>query len=119
MGVRRRADVWRPHFLCPNCNSVGECKDCKPPPIKHDPITHRVNRLVFHHDQQAHPVIYVSFNYRVNSLGFTASTVIEKAAASGKASLNAGLYDMQSALRWVQRNIEAFGGDKNKVTGTS
>ena len=66
---------------------------------------------------QTFPVIYVSFNYRLNSFGFTASSIIEEAAASGKASLNAGLYDMQSALLWVQRNIGAFGGDKNKVTG--
>ena len=61
------------------------------------------------------PVIYVSLNYRVNALGFLASKEMEAAANAGSATLNAGLYDIRLALRWVQENIGQFGGDKNKV----
>uniref|UniRef100_A0A182WL95 Carboxylesterase type B domain-containing protein n=1 Tax=Anopheles minimus TaxID=112268 RepID=A0A182WL95_9DIPT len=56
-----------------------------------------------------HPVIVVTIAYRLGAFGFL-STGDE--AASG----NFGLKDQQLALRWVQRNIEAFGGDPQLVT---
>ncbi|KAF8313064.1 alpha/beta-hydrolase [Clavulina sp. PMI_390] len=62
------------------------------------------------------PVIYVSFNYRLNSFGFLASSEVATAASHGTASLNVGLYDIQAAFQWVQTNIAAFGGDPKKVT---
>lgn len=69
--------------------------------------------------QKGTPVIIVSFNYRLGPMGFLASSDLEDlAAANGEAALNAGFRDMQAALLWVQRNIEAFGGDRDKVTGT-
>ncbi|KAK0462856.1 extracellular triacylglycerol lipase precursor [Desarmillaria tabescens] len=57
---------------------------------------------------RATPVIYVNFNYRLGPLGFPQATDREK--------LNLGLKDQLAALEWVQHNIGAFGGDKNKVT---
>ena len=60
-------------------------------------------------------MIYVSFNYRVNAFGFIASTEVAAAAKNGTATLNAGLYDQQAALLWVQQNIDNFGGDHAKV----
>ncbi|KAF8188779.1 carotenoid ester lipase precursor [Mycena galopus ATCC 62051] len=57
------------------------------------------------------PVVYVSLNYRLNSLGFLASKEV-KAAGLG----NLGLQDQREALRWVQRYITEFGGDPVKVT---
>jgi len=54
-------------------------------------------------------------NYRVNALGFMASNQMEAAAKAGHAILNAGLYDIQLALLWVQENIGCFGGDPDKV----
>uniref|UniRef100_A0A1Y9HE21 Carboxylic ester hydrolase n=1 Tax=Anopheles funestus TaxID=62324 RepID=A0A1Y9HE21_ANOFN len=56
-----------------------------------------------------HPVILVTIAYRLGAFGFL-STGDE--AASG----NFGLKDQRLALRWVQRNIEAFGGDPQLVT---
>jgi carboxylesterase type B len=57
------------------------------------------------------PIIYVSFNYRVSGFGFLAGSEL---VGSGNANL--GLYDQRLALRWIQENIEAFGGNKSRVT---
>jgi para-nitrobenzyl esterase len=54
-------------------------------------------------------VVIVSFNYRLGRFGFFAH------AALGKDG-NWGLMDQIAALKWVQRNIAAFGGDPAKVT---
>ncbi|XP_049802597.1 esterase FE4-like [Schistocerca nitens] len=54
-------------------------------------------------------VIIVTINYRLGLLGFL-STGDEVVPG------NMGLKDQTEALRWVQRNIEAFGGDPQKVT---
>jgi para-nitrobenzyl esterase len=55
-------------------------------------------------------VIYVYAAYRVGIMGFLAE------AALGRHSGDYGLQDQQAALRWVQRNIAAFGGDPHNVT---
>lgn len=54
-------------------------------------------------------VVIVAMNYRLGALGFLSLNI---SAASG----NAGLKDQALALRWVQRNIDKFGGDPNRVT---
>ena len=60
-------------------------------------------------------VVFVSFNYRVGVFGFLAHR--ELSASSGKKSSgNFGLLDQIAALKWVQKNIAAFGGDPNNVT---
>jgi para-nitrobenzyl esterase len=60
-------------------------------------------------------VVVVSFNYRLGVFGFLAHP--ELTAASGHAaSGNYGLMDQIAALRWVRRNIAAFGGDPRNVT---
>ncbi|TFK46123.1 alpha/beta-hydrolase [Heliocybe sulcata] len=56
------------------------------------------------------PVIFVSFNYRVNTFGFLASQHVPSE------DLNAGLQDQAMALTYIQDNISAFGGDPRKVT---
>ncbi|KAF8334773.1 Alpha/Beta hydrolase protein [Cantharellus anzutake] len=58
-------------------------------------------------------VIFVSFNYRLNAFGFLGSPEL---ADPTTGTLNAGLYDMIGALKWVQENIGAFGGNKDRVT---
>lgn len=54
-------------------------------------------------------VIVVTFNYRLGLLGFLCLGIPE---APG----NAGLKDQIAALRWVKKNIAAFGGDPDNVT---
>ncbi|KAH9368413.1 hypothetical protein HPB48_012657 [Haemaphysalis longicornis] len=54
-------------------------------------------------------VIFVSFNYRLGPLGFL------NASAPG-AEGNMGLYDQLEALRWIHKNVHAFGGDPDAVT---
>ncbi len=67
-------------------------------------------------DQLAHKgVIVVSFNYRVDVFGFLAHPELTRESPY-HASGNYGLLDQVAALKWVQRNIAAFGGDPNKVT---
>jgi para-nitrobenzyl esterase len=58
-------------------------------------------------------VIVVTINYRLGLLGFFAQQAID---AEGHLNANYGLMDQQFALEWVQRNIEAFGGDPHRVT---
>ena len=64
---------------------------------------------------QREPIIYVSMNYRLNSFGFLASEELLSAQNQGKGTLNAGLHDIQAALLWVQKYIDEFGGDHEKV----
>jgi para-nitrobenzyl esterase len=61
----------------------------------------------------ARGIVVVSINYRVGPFGFMAHPELtQEAGASG----NYGLQDMVAALRWVQANIRAFGGDPQHVT---
>jgi len=62
----------------------------------------------------AQGVVVVTVNYRLGYLGFLAHPALS--AESGRGSGNYGLMDQQAALRWVQRNIERFGGDDDDVT---
>ena len=59
-------------------------------------------------------VIVVTVNYRLGALGFLADTALT--SRPGGSSGNYGLMDQQAALRWVQRDIRAFGGDPRNVT---
>ena len=59
-------------------------------------------------------VIVVTLNYRLGALGWLSLPALS--AEAGGQSGNYGLQDQQAALRWVQTNIAAFGGDPAKVT---
>ncbi|CAK1603850.1 unnamed protein product [Parnassius mnemosyne] len=54
-------------------------------------------------------VILVTLNYRLGPYGFMCLDTPEIPG-------NQGLKDQLRALRWVNENIEAFGGDVNKIT---
>jgi para-nitrobenzyl esterase len=60
-------------------------------------------------------VIVVSMNYRVGAYGFLSHPGLT-AASPHHASGNQALSDAIAALKWVQQNIAAFGGDPSNVT---
>jgi para-nitrobenzyl esterase len=60
-------------------------------------------------------IIFVSCNYRVGIFGSFAHPELSK-ESDYKASGNYGLLDQIAVLKWVQKNIAAFGGDPNNVT---
>ena len=60
-------------------------------------------------------VVVVSANHRLGVFGFLAHPELTKSSGRN-ASGNWGLLDQVAALRWVQQNIAAFGGDPNRVT---
>ncbi|MDI1475335.1 carboxylesterase/lipase family protein [Polyangium sp. y55x31] len=60
-------------------------------------------------------VVLVTLNYRLGRLGFFAHPALAREAPNEPRG-NYGYMDQIAALRWVQRNIAAFGGDPNKVT---
>ncbi|XP_050676357.1 acetylcholinesterase-like [Leptidea sinapis] len=57
----------------------------------------------------AHDIIFVTFNYRVGPYGFFCLDTKEVPG-------NQGMKDQVMALRWIRDNIEAFGGDKERIT---
>ncbi len=59
-------------------------------------------------------IVFVSINYRVGAFGFMASPDLTK--EGNGSSGNYGLMDQVAALKWVNENIAAFGGDPENVT---
>ncbi len=59
--------------------------------------------------------VVVTLNYRLGSLGFLAHPELS-AESEHKVSGNYGMLDALAALRWVQQNVAAFGGDPGNVT---
>jgi len=62
-----------------------------------------------------HGVIFVSINYRLGALGWLALPELSAESPQG-VSGNYGLLDQIEALKWVKKNIAAFGGDPGNVT---
>jgi len=60
-------------------------------------------------------IVVVTVNYRLGIFGFLAHPELTQESPH-RASGNYGFLDQQAALRWVQRNIAAFGGDPRRVT---
>jgi para-nitrobenzyl esterase len=60
-------------------------------------------------------MVFVSLNYRLGRFGFFAFPELTKESKSGQLG-NYGYFDQLAALKWMQRNIAAFGGDLHQVT---
>jgi para-nitrobenzyl esterase len=61
-------------------------------------------------------VVVVTINYRLAQLGFLAHPALSAEDIEHNVSGNYGLLDQIFALRWVQKNIQNFGGDPQNVT---
>ncbi|EFR04845.1 acetylcholinesterase [Nannizzia gypsea CBS 118893] len=57
------------------------------------------------------PFIALNFNYRLGAFGFLSGVFMTDTNL-----LNVGLHDQLMLLKWIQENIEQFGGDPNQVT---
>jgi para-nitrobenzyl esterase len=62
-----------------------------------------------------HGIVTVTVNYRLGVFGFLALPALA-AESPHAAAGNYGLLDQTAALRWVKRNIAAFGGDPERIT---
>jgi len=71
-------------------------------------LSHDGANMARHHD-----VVQVSINHRLNVLGFLDLT--ETGGSAYEESVNVSMTDCVAALRWVQENIAAFGGNPDKV----
>lgn len=60
-------------------------------------------------------IVSVTVNYRLGVFGFLSYPELTKESPN-HASGNYGLLDQAAALKWVQQNIAAFGGDPKKIT---
>ncbi|MBE6816567.1 MAG: carboxylesterase family protein [Ruminococcaceae bacterium] len=60
-------------------------------------------------------IIVVNFGYRLNVFGYMADESLAAESPNGTTG-NYGLLDQIAALKWVNENIAAFGGDASKIT---
>lgn len=102
-----KANIWRPHWAAPGSelpvmvfiyggsNQFGEAEP------------YNMSALA-----AFHRVVCVSFNYRTGPIGWMA---FQEDIDAGRSTGNWGILDIQSALRWVQREVGAFGGNPARV----
>lgn len=75
------------------------------------------NLFQAHHLAGTKDVTVVLINYRVGLLGWFSHDAVRNTSDNPEdASGNFGTLDIIAALKWVQNNIEQFGGDSNNVT---
>ncbi|KAL0956408.1 hypothetical protein HGRIS_002556 [Hohenbuehelia grisea] len=61
--------------------------------------------------ESGNDIVAVVIQYRLGVFGFLAGSEVKSNGV-----LNAGLLDQEFALRWVNKHIDIFGGDSEKVT---
>jgi para-nitrobenzyl esterase len=63
-----------------------------------------------------HDVIVVTINYRLGAFGWFTHPSIQGNQTGLDKTSNFGTLDIIQALKWVNKNIELFGGDPNNIT---
>ena len=63
-----------------------------------------------------HDVIVVTINYRLGAFGWFTHPYIQGNQEGIDKTSNFGTLDIIQALKWVNNNIELFGGDSNNIT---
>jgi len=63
-----------------------------------------------------HNVIVVSINYRLGPFGWFTHPSIQDLQTGVDKTSNFGTLDIIEALKWVNKNIHLFGGDKSNIT---
>ncbi|XP_053685665.1 glutactin-like [Sabethes cyaneus] len=120
-------DASKPGVMCPQIwegNVIAVDEDCLTLSVFSNSLTASRPVMVFIHGGVFYvgsamtyrpdylleaDVVLVVIQYRLGPLGFL-STLSDKIPG------NAGILDMIAALEWVQKNIEAFGGNSSAVT---
>ncbi|KAK8788052.1 hypothetical protein V5799_022171 [Amblyomma americanum] len=104
-------NVWRPSSSCPHSESCG----AKLPVVVfiQGGAFQWGDSGLFLHDPSVFvaqaDVVFVTFNYRVSMFGYLS-------AKNPDLPGNMGLWDQVLVLKWVQKNIDRFGGDPAMVT---
>jgi para-nitrobenzyl esterase len=60
-------------------------------------------------------LVYINFNYRLGRVGFFAHPALTKERPN-ELHGNYGYMDQLAALKWIKRNVAAFGGDPGNIT---
>ncbi|HBS03388.1 MAG TPA: hypothetical protein DEA96_00380 [Leptospiraceae bacterium] len=63
-----------------------------------------------------HNVIVVTLNYRLGPMGWFYHPAFKESGNPEEASGDFAVLDLIAALKWVRRNISAFGGDPDRIT---
>src|SRR5690606_14457017 len=66
-------------------------------------------------DWASRGVILVTVTYRLGVMGLFSQPLLSEERPNG-VSGNYGLMDQAAALKWINKNIEQFGGDPNNIT---
>lgn len=127
----RRKSVWTKPFLIPKGPITENCLylniwTAAQSSSEHRPVIVWIHGGGFQNGSGSVPlyngqamakkgVVFVTINYRVGLFGFLALPQLSRESGHD-ASGNYGLLDQIAALKWVKKNISAFGGDPNNVT---
>ncbi|KAF2021516.1 alpha/beta-hydrolase [Aaosphaeria arxii CBS 175.79] len=78
-------------------------------------LRYNMSFIVQQSQEMGQPVVAVTINYRLSAWGFLQGFKSDSRLRDNAGS-NWGFRDQRLALHWIQENIQAFGGDPDRVT---